>query len=231
MVCITQYWTVHPPNIYMIANNSLQIIFGYVSASDEGIYGCLDTNHRRYPVGCLRVYGESCYISMSAVPQIKAAHHLYALARSCPCSTSCKYNDLYYNIIHYIGRAAFASEETETLALPANGGSVSFNATVIYTSGGSCNYRQNLRLIRLRKINERTLSSVCTCKFNRGPSSCHPNETTVNLSRGHSGSEFVLTLFNLTTDSRGTYEVSVESSHPGSGSILQLIKRFHLVGK
>ena len=45
----------------MITNTMLQINFGNVSASDEGIYGCL-INNQRNPVGCLRVYGESCYI-------------------------------------------------------------------------------------------------------------------------------------------------------------------------
>ena len=88
---------------YVIANNRLQINFGNVSASDEGIYGCLDTNIQRDPAGCLRVYGESCFISIR-VPYHKAAHHLYALAGSCPCSTSCKYNDAYYNNYYSLHR-------------------------------------------------------------------------------------------------------------------------------
>ncbi len=134
-----------------------------------------------------------------------------------------------YYIIHYIGTAAFASEETETLALPANGGSVSFNATVIYTSGGSCNYRQKLNWIKVRKIND----STRTCKFNASSGSlllCDPNmENLVTLSIGHSQSEFILTLFNLTT---GIYEVIVDLSHPNNGEYYPpLRKKFHLEGK
>ena len=146
---------------------------------------------------------------------------------------------LYY--IDYIGRAAFASEENETLDVPTNGGgSVNFNATVIYSSGGSCNYQQTLILIRLRKINEttgETLNSIITCRFD---GDCHwpchqpshlDKKISANLSRGDSGSEFGLTLFNITADSVGTYEVIVESSHPGKGDNLNLVKKFHLVGK
>ena len=137
-----------------------------------------------------------------------------------------------YNIIDYIGKAAFASKETETLDLPANGGSVSFNATVIYSSHGSCDYRQNLTLIKLKKINEITRKQLLyICRFNRGP--CRPDEkSSVNLSRGDSGSEFVLTLFNVTTDSIGTYEVILESSHPHAGTFHRSFsKNFSLIGK
>ena len=136
-------------------------------------------------------------------------------------------------IKYYIGAAAFASEENETLVLPANGGSVSFNATVIYKPGGSCNYRQSLNLIKLKKINESKSEIMYICRFDRGSCTLLNEKTSVNLSRGHSGSEFVLTLFNLTTDSIGTYEVFVDLSNPHTGgtSNFPLIKRFHLVGK
>ena len=46
---------------YLIQNNDLLLNFGDVSASDEGIYGCLDSvNHRSYPKLCVQVYGELC---------------------------------------------------------------------------------------------------------------------------------------------------------------------------
>ena len=101
---------------------------------------------------------------------------------------------------------------------------------MIYKPGGSCNYRQNLKLIKLKKINESTEDRLMyTCKFENP---CISNEeTAVNLSRGHLGSEFVLTLFNVTANSIGTYEVIVESSHPGRGGIQEFTKSFHLVGK
>lgn len=101
---------------------------------------------------------------------------------------------------------------------------------MIYKPGGICNYRQNLTLIKLRKINETTKKVLINCNFNDQP--CYiADETSVNLSRGDSGFEFGLTLFNVTADSIGTYEVIVESLHPGSGNHLTLIKEFHLVGK
>ena len=51
----------------MVANKILQINFGNISASDEGIYGCLDANNQRDPVGCVKVYGESCYNIISII--------------------------------------------------------------------------------------------------------------------------------------------------------------------
>ena len=70
--CVSQRWF-HSPDgehhtilngsssKYTIATNRLQINFGNISASDEGIYGCLDdTNDRSYRYICLKVYGKSC---------------------------------------------------------------------------------------------------------------------------------------------------------------------------
>ena len=77
--CVSQRWFHSPDGVnytvlnsssskYMIANdnnNLLRIHFSNVSASDEGIYGCLDGTNDRIQsyVGCLKVYGESCYRS------------------------------------------------------------------------------------------------------------------------------------------------------------------------
>jgi hypothetical protein len=135
---------------------------------------------------------------------------------------------------HYVGRAVFASKENETLPLPANGGSVRFNATVIYISGGSCNYRQNLNWIKLKKINDSEGMKFCIFNPSGGLLRCDPNnmESSVTLNIGHSHSEFVLTLFNLTTDNIGTYEVIVDLSDPNDGGYYpELRKKFHLEGK
>ena len=85
--CVSQRWFHSPDGVhytelngssskYMIANNKLQINFGNISASDEGIYGCLGgANERSYVyVGCLKVYGESCI----RVPYHRGVRHSYA---------------------------------------------------------------------------------------------------------------------------------------------------------
>ena len=46
---------------YLIQNDNLSLNLSNVSASDEGIYGCLDSgNNRINPILCVQVYGESC---------------------------------------------------------------------------------------------------------------------------------------------------------------------------
>jgi hypothetical protein len=45
---------------YLIENDLLKINLNNVSASDEGIYGCLDSTNNRINAVCITVYGESC---------------------------------------------------------------------------------------------------------------------------------------------------------------------------
>ena len=200
---------------YLIQNDNLSLNFSSVSASDEGIYGCIDSGHNRINHICVEVYGECC------------PHSSYIII-------------MFTYYVCCIGKAVFAScphelkcTKNESLTLPANGGSVRFNATVTYIPGGSCGYLQNLTLIKLKKINKTTgkkIKLMCTYRFNEG--SCRPNEeNSVTLSRGSSGFEFVLTLFNVSADSIGTYEVIVETEHPGAGDKIYLTKRYHVVGK
>ena len=144
--------------------------------------------------------------------------------------------------VAYIGRAVFAScphelercTENETLSVPANGGSAIFNATVIHIHGGSCGFLQNITLVKLKKINE-TTRKLLTCRSNKNWncwSIGFRGNLDPTLSRGRSGFEFIVTLFNVTTDDLGTYEVIVEKSHPSSGGTEYLKKIFHLnVGK
>ena len=121
--------------------------------------------------------------------------------------------------------------ENETISVPADGGSVSFNATVTHIHGGNCGYLQNIEFVKLRKLNEttRTFELLFICKFmDGGP--CRPINFNLNLSRERSGFEFILTLFNVMADSIGTYEVIVEKKHPRDDSIEKLCKTL-LVGK
>ena len=145
-----------------------------------------------------------------------------------------------YNVC-CIGKAVFAScpheltcTENETLTLPANGGSVSFNATVIHIGGGSCGYQQNISFVKLIKINETTgerskILYVC----NYGTDSCRPiGGSNVNLTKGRSGFEFIFILSNVMADDIGTYVVIVEKQDPQDGGFnVELNKTFHLVGK
>ena len=124
--------------------------------------------------------------------------------------------------------------ENETLALPANSRSVSFNATVIHIGGGSCGYQQTISFVKLIKINETTgecskILYVC----NNGTGHYGPiGGSNVNLTKGHSGFEFIFILSNVTADDIGTYVVIVEKRDPQSGAFsIKLNKTFHLVGK
>ena len=125
--------------------------------------------------------------------------------------------------------------ENETLALPANSRSVSFNATVIHIGGGSCGYQQTISFVKLIKINETTgerSKILHVCNF--GTSGyCDPiHGSNVNLTKGRSGFEFIFTLSNVTADDIGTYVVIVEKRDPHSGAFsIKLNKTFHLVGK
>lgn len=145
----------------------------------------------------------------------------------------------------FVGKAVFAScphesscTENEKLYLPENGGSVSFNATMIHIGGGSCGYQQNISLIRLAKKNETTgmfdvLLHLCyTSDMDSGgrcgPFDGHP----VSLSRGRTDFEFMLTLSNVTADNIGMYEVMVARIDPRDGTEHAIIfKRFRLLGK
>ena len=123
--------------------------------------------------------------------------------------------------------------ENETISVPADGGSVSFNASVTYIRGGNCGYLQNIKFVKLRKLNKTTgiFKSLFICKSINNWQ-CSPIEIidlNSTLSRGRSGFEFIVTLFDVTTDDVGMYKVIVEKSHPQTAATEQLTKVFHLV--
>ena len=115
------------------------------------------------------------------------------------------------------------------------GSSVIFNATVIHTPGGSCGFKQQVTRVTLKKVNQDFGVS------NELLLSCATSQTTtcsrgrVLLNRGRdSGSEldFVFTLSNVRHDNDpGLYEVTVEGTHPATGSLTTITKRFQLEGK
>ena len=137
-----------------------------------------------------------------------------------------------------LGRATFASCPNHFDHCPGNvslsveeGGSVSFDAIVTHTPGGSCGFRQEITTVQLMKLNpefgipdEPLLScdtSMVTCSNSR-----------VSLSRGNDpGYEFVFTLNNVSLDrDGGMYRVDVHVTHPATNTFDQIMKNFDLQG-
>lgn len=116
-----------------------------------------------------------------------------------------------------------------------SGENVTFNATVVFLPGGSCGFKQQLSRVILRKLQSETGSNELLL-------SCATSQTTactrgrVSLNRGNtsdSSSElsFNFILSNALHDSdSGLYEIIVEGTHPATGSLTKITKRFQLGG-
>ena len=137
-----------------------------------------------------------------------------------------------------LGRAVFAScpqagssascASNSTSLFVEDGGDVSFDATVIHTHGGSCSFRQEIRYIRLKKLNltfgNDDLLLSCDTSLDQ---TC--GNSRVSLSRGKKpGYEFVFMLTGANITDSGTYKVEVEVRHPMSNSDSSITKMFHL---
>ena len=137
-----------------------------------------------------------------------------------------------------LGRAIFASCPLGTSASCASdptplsivdGGSVSFDATVIHTPGGSCGFQQEIRLVRLTRLNpefEVDDQLLLSCNINlKEP--CM--DSRVSLSRGNDpGNEFVFTLTGANVNDSKEYKVEVEVIHPSTNSQYTITKLFRL---
>ena len=156
------------------------------------------------------------------------------------CMVSIPYSDYYTPIICFVlvlGRAVFAScppggcANNPTSLSVEDGGSVNFDASVIHTPGGSCDFRQEIDTVQLTRLNpvfgvdDDQLLSCATSEVSCGNSKA-------SLSRGNDpGYEFVFTLNNasLERDNR-TFRVSVHLMHPATASTEQIVKDFVLQG-
>ena len=122
---------------------------------------------------------------------------------------------------------------TEEVPLSVTAGeSAMFNATVIHTPGGSCDFMQDITSIKLRKINEQFGVSnmlLFSCDTYQG-AVCVINNHRLSLNRGRDpGLEFVFSLNNTVHNSdAGLYEVTVEGTNPVTNSLSTLTKRFRL---
>ena len=141
--------------------------------------------------------------------------------------------------IWFVGRALFASCLLDFDGCIGNpvpltveeGGNVKFNATVIHTPGGSCSLRQEIRDVRLIKLNPEFGVDDEVLLFCNTASTMTCSNSRVSLSRGNDpGFEFVFTLSSALHEiDAGMYQVNVEVQHP-SASFALIMKRFSLEG-
>ena len=137
----------------------------------------------------------------------------------------------------FVERAVFASCPQEysgcSKEVPLSitlGNSAIFNASITYTPGGSCDFKQTITRIKLTKINEHSNFPnilLFTCSTDQG-AVCVMNDDRVSLSRGDS-LEFMFTLSNTSQDDSGVYEVVVEGTHPATSSLITIKRSFHLI--
>ena len=112
-------------------------------------------------------------------------------------------------------------------------GSVSFDATVTHTPGGSCGFKQIISTVQLMKLNPKfRIPDELLLSCNTALMTPCSNDR-VSLSRGNDpGYEFVFTLNNVSIDrDDGIYRVDVHLMHPATNSFAQIMKTFTLEGK
>ena len=105
-----------------------------------------------------------------------------------------------------------------------------FDASITYTPGGSCNFKQAITRVKLTKINGQSNlpnTLLFTCRTDQG-ASCLVNDNRLSLSRGD-GLDYNFTLSNASQEDAGIYEVVVEGTHPATGSLITFKKSFHLL--
>ena len=116
-----------------------------------------------------------------------------------------------------------------------DGGSVEFDARVVFVQAGSCGFRQTIVSVALEKINPRygvsdEIILSCAISESRGTTCTTPSRA--SLDRGNEpGFEFVFTLndVSLSRDA-GSYRVTVHVLHPRGSSAEEITKEFFLEG-
>ena len=110
------------------------------------------------------------------------------------------------------------------------GNSAIFNASITYTPGGSCDFKQAITRIKLRKINNEQSNLpntlLLTCRTDQG-AACVINDERLSLYKGD-GLDFILVLSNSHQNDSGIYEVVVEGTHPATSSLITVKKIFHV---
>ena len=110
-----------------------------------------------------------------------------------------------------------------------SGSPATFNGSITYTPGGSCDFKQTITRIKLSKINEQSNlpnTLLFSCGTNKG-ATCFINDDRLSLDRGN-GLDFIFTLSNARQEDFGVYEVLVEGNHPATSSLITIKKSIHL---
>ena len=136
----------------------------------------------------------------------------------------------------YTARAGFASCPQEysgcSKEVPLSvtlGDPAIFDASITYTPGGSCDFKQAINRVAFTKINGKSNlpnTLLFTCRTDQG-ASCLINDNRLSLSRGD-GLDYNFILSNATQEDAGVYEVVVEGTHPAIGSLITFKRNFHL---
>ena len=195
------------PSKYTVNGNTLTI--SNINQSDEGLYRCI------YEIGhtkelCLFVYGKFLLPMQLLILSILILSIGNAVFASCP--LGCSGDPIPLSV--------------------ASGGNVSFNATVIHTPGGSCGFKQEVSRVILRKIQSETGNSELLLSCATSQTACSRGRVSLNKDDNlKSELSFNFTLSNTIYDNdSGLYEVIVEGTHPVTGSLTTITKRFQLEG-
>ena len=205
--CSNQEWFHSPDDrlenssILTSSSNSFQINVMNGSGSDEGVYGCIADSGQLIVKQCIYLY--------SKCPPFKKLDNAVYLLTQC---------------LSYIGRLALAScphnSEVCVENVTASDGTASLNATLHYIPGGSCGFRHRITNVILKNLTSR--KNIFSSRTQHGADK-------VNLTRGESGLEIVLTLMNVdSVHKSGPYEVIIEGNDPSTGSYIKLVKTFHI---
>ena len=124
-----------------------------------------------------------------------------------------------------IARAVFAAcpsspvgcSSMERISFTA-GENISFNASIIHISGGSCGFKQKIQRVELRLCinNTCTTQSPLLSFVNVDRATYYNSDVRVSLSEERDLA-YVFSLSNATPDDSGLYQVTVMGIHPSSG--------------
>ena len=110
-----------------------------------------------------------------------------------------------------------------------SGNPATFNASITYTPGGSCDFKQVITRIKLlKKSNDPSQNLLLfSCRTDQGAACVNNDADRLSLNKGN-GLDFVFTLSNTYQNDSGEYEVVVEGTHPATSSLITIKKTFHL---
>ena len=140
----------------------------------------------------------------------------------------------------FLGRAVFASClpsgcNGSALLSVEDGGSVEFEAGVVFVQGGSCRLPQTIKRVTLEKINRQhgvADERILSCGISVSQGTTCTGISRASLDRGNEpGFEFAFTLNDASHErDAGQYRVTVEAQHPRTNTADKITKEFSLEG-